>query len=484
MVRIVDRGCGRVCIVIPALPVIADWPSSISKTTLDDGLIALGTAAAASRRLSARVDWHSPTRCRAPASRRWCWSSTDRRAQLRPVTFRGDAAAVCVEGAAGLAALGIRRASPPRVRPIGFVYGEGEPTDTLCASRTDSPPRCRGRLLCTVRVVAQDERLLRPRCGRAATVYSVRQRAHQRSSPLPGARSVPFPAGPGSRVGRGSRSAARALRWSRRGDLRYHRWPTAVSCLDVSANAAPTVIFPHPRRRHDPDRAQPGKSTSRCTRHPLCAAGFSTSCAQEHRAPLPCAHRGRGDAERRLLERICTTAAQHLVALAVRRLAPDAVEDDPATHGALDELRTILQDALAECSRSPTALPRCLRRLVPALPAAATGRIAGRPSISSISNVRSHLSCGLLLLCERCRTPANSRRRAKIALRSGRQRELCFTVSALGRFDAAAAPEGTGFATWPSDWREQARSTVVGAGRHRISGRVPVCVPRPPRRDA
>ena len=47
----------EVCIVVLALHVIAEWPSSVSATAIcTTGIIALGTAASASRRLSAHVD--------------------------------------------------------------------------------------------------------------------------------------------------------------------------------------------------------------------------------------------------------------------------------------------------------------------------------------------------------------------------------------------------------------------------------------------
>jgi signal transduction histidine kinase len=356
----------EVCVVVLALHVIADWPSSVSPTTISTtAIIALGTVASASRRLSARVD----------------------RALTYAVSFTGLTSMVLViyvivvlsfgrslsdgersllvasMGAAGIAALAypVARARL-EVAANRLVYGERVAPD-------DAVRKFGTRL---TRAVPMDELLLqlceslrktmRLQSAEVWTgsdgVYEVAASApHRNRPPLHvSAKAIPVTARAGvsggtwidiwlpelaeGRIAANMRVAPLAHGGELLGLVVCERSPdgdpftrdTDVTLTELARQVALAL--------HNVNLDSALQASLDELRHKNIEL-------HESRARIVAA----GDAERRRLERnLHDGAQQHLVALAVKvRLARDAVEDDPAdAMSLLDELRTDLQDAIAE----------------------------------------------------------------------------------------------------------------------------------------
>jgi signal transduction histidine kinase len=356
----------EVCVVVLALHVIADWPSSVSPTTISTtAIIALGTVASASRRLSARVD----------------------RALTYAVSFTGLTSMVLViyvivvlsfgrslsdgersllvasMGAAGVAALAypVARARL-EVAANRLVYGERVAPD-------DAVRKFGTRL---TRAVPMDELLLqlceslrktmRLQSAEVWTgsdgVYEVAASAPHRDRPPlhVSAKAIPVTARAGvsggtwidiwlpelaeGRIAANMRVAPLAHGGELLGLVVCERSPdgdpftrdTDVTLTELARQVALAL--------HNVNLDSALQASLDELRHKNIEL-------HESRARIVAA----GDAERRRLERnLHDGAQQHLVALAVKvRLARDAVEDDPAdAMSLLDELRTDLQDAIAE----------------------------------------------------------------------------------------------------------------------------------------
>ena len=196
-----------------------------------------------------------------------------------------------------------------------------------------------------------------------------------------------------------------------------------------------------------------------------------------------------GDAERRRLERnLHDGAQQHLVALAVKvRLARDAVDDDPEDAvSLLDELRTDLQDAIAELRALAHGIfPPLLMSggLVHALPAAASrAALPATVECDGIDRYEPELEAAVYFCCVEAMQNASKHagEGAKIAVRVWQDNgELCFTVSDDGAgFDTSgSAGKGHGFVNMADRLGAMQGSLEVSSARGegtRIAGRVPV----------
>jgi signal transduction histidine kinase len=196
-----------------------------------------------------------------------------------------------------------------------------------------------------------------------------------------------------------------------------------------------------------------------------------------------------GDAERRRLERnLHDGAQQHLVALAVKvRLARDAVEDDPNdAMSLLDELRTDLQDAIAELRALAHGIfPPLLMSggLVHALPAAAArATLPASVECVDIDRYDQELEAAVYFCCVEAMQNASKHagEGAELAVRVWQDNgELCFTVTDDGvGFDAdGSAVKGHGFVNMADRLGAMQGTLEVsskpGAGT-RIAGRVPL----------
>ncbi|HUP71489.1 MAG TPA: histidine kinase [Acidimicrobiales bacterium] len=494
----------EVCIVVLALHVIADWPSSISATNISTtAIIALGTGASASRRLSARVD----------------------RALTYAVSFTGLTSMVLViyvivvlsfgrslsdgersllvasMGAAGLAALAypVARARL-EVAANRLVYGERVAPD-------DAVRKFGTRL---TRAVPMDELLLqlceslrktmRLHSAEVWTgsdgVYEVAASApHRNRAPLHvSAKAVPVTARAGvsggtwieiwlpelaeGRVAANLRVAPLAHGGGLLGLVVCERSPDG----DPFTRDADTTLTELARQvalaLHNVNLDSALQASLDELRHKNIEL-------HESRARIVAA----GDAERRRLERnLHDGAQQHLVALAVKvRLARDAVEDDPAdAMSLLDELRTDLQDAIAELRALAHGIfPPLLVSggLVHALPAAASrATLPATVECIDIERYEPELEAAVYFCCVEAMQNASKHagEGAKISLRVWRDNdELCFTVSDDGAgFDpAGSAGKGHGFVNMADRLGAMQGSldvwSVRGEGT-RISGRVPV----------
>jgi signal transduction histidine kinase len=349
-----------------ALHVIADWPRSVSPTTVSTtAIIALGTVASASRRLSARVD----------------------RALTYAVSFTGLTSMVLViyvivvlsfgrslsdgernllvasMGAAGIAALAypVARARL-EVAANRLVYGERVAPD-------DAVRKFGTRL---TRAVPMDELLLqlceslrktmRLHSAEVWTgsdgVYEVAASApHRERRPLHvSAKAIPVTARAGVSGGTWIEiwlpelSEGRTATNMRVAPLAHGGELLGLVVCERSPDGDPFT------RDTDVTLTELARQVALALHNVNLDSALQASLDElrqknielhESRARIVAA----GDAERRRLERnLHDGAQQHLVALAVKvRLARDAVEDDPAdAMTLLDELRTDLQDAIAE----------------------------------------------------------------------------------------------------------------------------------------
>ena len=356
----------EICIVVLALHVIADWPSAVSPTTISTtAIIALGTAASSSRRLSARVD----------------------RALTYAVSFTGLTSMVLViyvivvlsfgrslsdgersllvasMGAAGIAALAypVARARL-EVAANRLVYGERVAPD-------DAVRKFGTRL---TRAVPMDELLLqlceslrktmRLQSAEVWTgsdgVYEVAASAPHRQRPLlhVSAKAIPVTARAGVsggtwiEIGLPELANDRIAANMRVAPLAHGGELLGLVVCERSPDGDPFT------RDTDTTLSELGRQVALALHNVNLDSALQASLDElrhknielhESRARIVAA----GDAERRRLERnLHDGAQQHLVALAVKvRLARDAVEDDPAdAMSLLDELRTDLQDAIAE----------------------------------------------------------------------------------------------------------------------------------------
>lgn len=356
----------EVCVVVLALHVIADWPRSVSPTTVSTtAIIALGTVASASRRLSARVD----------------------RALTFAVSFTGLTSMVLViyvivvlsfgrslsdgernllvasMGAAGIAALAypVARARL-QVAANRLVYGERVAPD-------DAVRKFGTRL---TRAVPMDELLLqlceslrktmRLHSAEVWTgsdgVYEVAASApHRQRRPLHvSSKAIPVTARAGVSGGTWIEiwlpelSEGRTAANMRVAPLAHGGELLGLVVCERSPDGDPFT------RDTDVTLTELARQVALALHNVNLDSALQASLDElrqknielhESRARIVAA----GDAERRRLERnLHDGAQQHLVALAVKvRLARDAVEDDPAdAMTLLDELRTDLQDAIAE----------------------------------------------------------------------------------------------------------------------------------------
>jgi signal transduction histidine kinase len=494
----------EVCIVVLALHVIAEWPSSISPTAISTtGIIALGTGASASRRLSARVD----------------------RALTYAVSFTGLTSMVLViyvvvvlsfgrslsdgersllvasMGAAGLAALAypVARARL-EVAANRLVYGERVAPD-------DAVRKFGTRL---TRAVPMDELLLqlceslrktmRLHSAEVWTgsdgVYEVAASApHRNRAPLHvSAKAIPVTARAGVSGGTwieiwlpelaDGRVAAnlRVAPLAHGGDL------LGLVVCERSPDGDPFT------RDGDTTLTELSRQVALALHNVNLDSALQASLDElrhknielhESRARIVAA----GDAERRRLERnLHDGAQQHLVALAVKvRLARDAVEDDPAdAMSLLDELRSDLQDAIAELRALAHGIfPPLLVSggLVHALPAAASrATLPATVECVDIQRYEPELEAAVYFCCVEAMQNASKHagEGAKIALRVWEEDgELCFTVTDDGAgFNAAgSAGKGHGFVNMADRLGAMQGSLDVwsapGEGT-RISGRVPV----------
>jgi signal transduction histidine kinase len=494
----------EVCIVVLALHVIADWPSSISATNLaTTGIIALGTAASASRRLSARVD----------------------RALTYAVSFTGLTSMVLViyvivvlsfgrslsdgersllvasMGAAGLAALAypVARARL-EVAANRLVYGERVAPD-------DAVRKFGTRL---TRAVPMDELLLqlceslrktmRLHSAEVWTgsdgVYEVAASApHRNRTPLHvSAKAVPVTARAGVSGGTWIEiwlpelAEGRVAANLRVAPLAHGGELLGLVVCERSSDGDPFT------RDGDTTMTELARQVALALHNVNLDSALQASLDElrhknielhESRARIVAA----GDAERRRLERnLHDGAQQHLVALAVKvRLARDAVEDDPAdAMSLLDELRTDLQDAIAELRALAHGIfPPLLVSggLVHALPAAASrATLPATVECIDIERYEPELEAAVYFCCVEAMQNASKHagEGAKISLRVWRDGgDLCFTVSDDGAgFDAAgSAGKGHGFVNMADRLGAMQGSfdvwSALGEGT-RISGRVPV----------
>ena len=494
----------EVCIVILALHVIADWPSSISATNISTtAIIALGTGASASRRLSARVD----------------------RALTYAVSFTGLTSMVLVSyvivvlsfgrslsdgersllvasmGAAGLAALAypVARARL-EVAANRLVYGERVAPD-------DAVRKFGTRL---TRAVPMDELLLqlceslrktmRLHSAEVWTgsdgVYEVAASAPHRSrAPLHvSPKAVPVTARAGVSGGTWIEIWLPELAEGRvAGNLRVAPLAHGGELLGLvvcerSGDGDPFT------RDGDTTLTELSRQVALALHNVNLDSALQASLDElrhknielhESRARIVAA----GDAERRRLERnLHDGAQQHLVALAVKvRLARDAVEDDPAdAMSLLDELRTDLQDAIAELRALAHGIfPPLLVSggLVHALPAAASrATLPATVECVDLERYEPELEAAVYFCCVEAMQNASKHagEGAKIALRVWQDNgELCFTVSDDGAgFDSAgSAGKGHGFINMADRLGAMQGSldvwSALGQGT-RISGRVPV----------
>ena len=462
----------EVCIVVLALHVIAEWPSSISATAISTtGIIALGTAASVSRRLSARVD----------------------RALTYAVSFTGLTSMVLViyvivvlsfgrslsdgersllvasMGAAGVAALAypVARARL-EVAANRLVYGERVAPD-------DAVRKFGTRL---TRAVPMDELLLQ-------LCESLRKTMRLQSAEVwTGSDSVYEVAACAPHRARPSlHLSAKALPVTARAGVSGGTWidiwlpELAEGRVAANMRVAPLahggdllgLIVCERSPEGDPFTRDGDTTLTELSRQVALAlhnvnldSALQASLDElrhknielhESRARIVAA----GDAERRRLERnLHDGAQQHLVALAVKvRLARDAVEDDPNdAMSLLDELRTDLQDAIAELRALAHGIfPPLLMSggLVHALPAAAArATLPATVECIDIERYDTDLEAAVYFCCVEAMQNASKHagEGAKISVRVWQENdELVFTVSDDGAgFDTAgSAGKGHGF---------------------------------------
>jgi signal transduction histidine kinase len=356
----------EVCIVVLALHVIADWPESVAPTgTAATAIIALGTAASASRQLSARVD----------------------RGLTYAVSFTGLTSMVLViyvvvvlsfgrslsDGersllVASMAAAGVAALAYPvararlEVAANRLVYGERVAPD-------DAVRKFGTRL---TRAVPMDELLLqlceslrktmRLHSAEVWTgsdgVYEIAASAPHRARPPlhVSAKAIPVTARAGVSGGTWIEiwlpelADGRIAANMRIAPLAHGGELLGLVVCERSPDGDPFT------RDIDVTLTELGRQVALALHNVNLDSALQASLDElrqknielhESRARIVAA----GDAERRRLERnLHDGAQQHLVALAVKvRLARDAVEDDPVdAMSLLDELKTDLQDAIAE----------------------------------------------------------------------------------------------------------------------------------------